>query len=93
MIHQPVTEYKGFVIDRFNTIYKDGKEIFTHYTQYNYDLQHAKNRIDTSLAFKVLIDKQAALKKLTSSNIDYVEQEMDKLEDKMNNYYEQQNEL
>lgn len=73
MMHPPLTEYRGFVIDRFNNIYKDGKEIFTHYTQYNYDLAHAKARIDHSLAEKAkwdlerMADKQAALKKLTTS--------------------------
>lgn len=69
MMHPPVLFYRGFEIGRFNTIYKDGKPIFTASHQYNWDLEQAKRRIDQSLAatLAAMPDKQAALKKLTTS--------------------------
>lgn len=55
--YPPLTEYRGFYIDRLFQIFKNGREIFKAHWQRCCDLESAKRMIDTSLEAKAKFDR------------------------------------
>ncbi len=82
-----MTHYKGFEIGRYFDIFKDGKHIFKAHHQRCLSLEDAMLTIDTSLAFKKMPDKQAALAKMTGEcELENGSQDIADFAERVNNY-------
>lgn len=84
-------EYKGFVIDKYMNITKDGKPIFTSRCMQCWSLQEAKNLIDASEKARALPSLSNYSPMVLLDHDEYQERDRQDMEDKLNNYYEMQN--